>query len=426
MSDPTRKPVSDTAAIRNYPRIYQRYQRLLETSSDLASTLDLDSLLGRIVEVAAELTEAEAASLLLYDQETQHLYFEAATGGINEAMGKTPIPVGNSIAGWIFTEGKPILVDDVLRDSRFFREVDVLTRFRTRNVLGAPLRTKDKPIGVIEVVNKQQGMFDEDDVRLLETLAAQAAVAIENSRLFQQSDLIAEMVHELRTPLTSLTAASYLLQRPDLPDDQRAKLGTTVQSEVRRLNEMTTDFLELSRLESGRERMTREPIHLGGLITECLEIIRPLADADQIRLEEDTDRDVPPVHGDRNRLKQVVLNLLTNAMKFNHPGGLVTVGLRRQGDLAELRVSDTGRGIPAGSVAHIFERFYRVPEMESTTAGTGLGLTIAKRIVENHGGRIELESQVGVGSTLTVFLPVGPREPPAPSTAPLSTPRKLM
>jgi signal transduction histidine kinase len=410
--------VSDTAAIRNYPRIYQRYERLLETSSDLASTLDLDSLLGRIVHVAAELTEAEAASLLLYDAETQHLYFEAATAGIDEPMGKTPIPVANSIAGWIFTEGKPILVDDVLRDPRFFREVDVLTRFQTRNVLGAPLRTKDKTIGVIEVVNKRQGMFDEDDVRLLQTLAAQAAVAIENSRLFQQSDLIAEMVHELRTPLASLTAAAYLLKRPDLPEDQRSKMGATVQAEVRRLNEMATDFLDLSRLESGRVRMTREPVHLGGLINECLEIIRPLAEAEQIRLEDNTDRDVPPVHGDRNRLKQVVLNLLTNAMKFNHRGGVVAVGLCRKGDTVELSVRDSGRGIPPESVSHIFERFYRVPEQESTTPGTGLGLTIAERIVKSHGGQVALSSEVGVGSTFTVSLPAGGRDPLAPPTVP--------
>lgn len=420
MTDHPHDAVSDTAAIRNYPRIYQRYERLLETSSDLASTLDLDSLLGRIVEVAAELTEAEAASLLLYDVETQHLYFEAATAGIDDTMGKTPIPVRNSIAGWIFTEGKPILVDDVLRDPRFFREVDVLTRFQTRNVLGAPLRTKDKIIGVIEVLNKRQGMFDDDDTRLLQTLAAQAAVAIENSRLFQQSDLIAEMVHELRTPLASLTAASYLLQRPDLPEDQRSKMGATVHAEVRRLNELATDFLDLSRLESGRVRMTREPVHLGGLINECLEIIRPLAEAEQIRLEENTDRDVPPVHGDRNRLKQVVLNLLTNAMKFNHHGGAVTVGLRRTGDLAELSVRDTGRGIPPDSVDHVFERFYRVPDLDSSTAGTGLGLAIAKRIVENHGGQVTLESEVGVGSVFTVILPVGARDPLAPPTLPQS------
>jgi two-component system phosphate regulon sensor histidine kinase PhoR len=164
--------------------------------------------------------------------------------------------------------------------------------------------------------------------------------------------------------------------------------------------------------------MTREPIHLGGLVTECLEIIRPLAESEQIRLEDNTDRDVPPVHGDRNRLKQVVLNLLTNAMKFNHRGGVVAVGLRRLGDMAELSVRDSGRGIPPESVSHIFERFYRVPEQESATAGTGLGLTIAKRIIESHGGEVTLSSEVGVGSTFLVVLPVGQRDPLAPPTVP--------
>ena len=208
--------------------------------------------------------------------------------------------------------------------------MDVLTQFQTRNVLGAPLKTKDKITGVIEVVNKRQARFNEEDTRLLETLAAQAAIAIENTRLFQQSDLIAEMVHELRTPLASLTAAAYLLQRPDLPEDQRGKLGQTVYGEVRRLNDMASDFLDLSRLESGRVRMLREPVHLGGLVTECLEIIHPLADAEAIQIKTDIDKDVPSVHGDRNRLKQVVLNLLTNAIKYNTRGGQVVVRLFRQ------------------------------------------------------------------------------------------------
>jgi signal transduction histidine kinase len=413
VSEHKAKPVSDSTAIRDYPRIYQRYARLLEVSSDLVSTLDLESLLLRIVEAARELTNAEAASLLLYDQDTQHLYFEAATDGLDEALSRTPIPIDNSIAGWVYTSGSPIAVDDVLGDPRFFREVDVLTQFQTRNVLGAPLKTKDKITGVIEVVNKRQAGFNEEDTRLLETLAAQAAIAIENTRLFQQSDLIAEMVHELRTPLASLTAAAYLLQRPDLPDDQRGKLGQTVYGEVRRLNDMASDFLDLSRLESGRVRMLREPVHLGGLVTECLEIIHPLADAEAIRIETDIDKDVPSVHGDRNRLKQVVLNLLTNAIKYNNRGGQVIVRLFRQDSMAVLAVSDTGRGIPPESLPHIFDRFYRVPELEQSTSGTGLGLTIAKRIVENHRGYMELESSLGEGSTFSVFLPVGGREPQA-------------
>jgi signal transduction histidine kinase len=414
---PESKP-GDSTAIRNYPRLSLRYARLLELTTDLVSTLDLESLLNRIVEAAQELTESEAASLLLHDPETNNLYFEAATSSLVEGLGRPAIPTENSIAGWIFSHGEPLIVDDVLRDPRFFREVDVLTRFQTRSVLGVPLRTKKRTLGVIEAVNKGHGGFNEEDRRLLQTLAAQAAIAIENSRLFQQSDIIAEMVHELRTPLASLSAAAYLLQRPDLPEDQRHKLGKTVYAEVRRLNGLASDFLDLSHLESGRAKLTREPVHLGGLVQECLEIIHPLADEEQIHLETDIDRELSPVQGDRNRLKQVLLNLLTNAIKYNDPGGKVIVGLHKQEDDVVLRVSDSGRGIPPESLPHIFQRFYRVPAHERQEVGSGLGLAIAKRIVESHQGKIEIESTVGTGSTFTVRLPSGSEtRPPTLSTA---------
>jgi len=213
------------------------------------------------------------------------------------------------------------------------------------------------------------------------------------------------MVHEFRTPLAALTAASHLLQRPDLPDDQRDKLSVTVQNEVQRLNEMSTDFLELARLESGRIRFVREPVHLGGLVGECLEIVRPQAEADHITIEPDIDSSLPPVQGDRNRLKQVVLNLLSNAIKYNHREGKIVVRLSREGEEFMLAVRDTGRGIPPESLPHLFERFYRVPDQEGHVGGTGLGLAIVKRILESQQGQVSVESEVGKGTTFTVRLP---------------------
>lgn len=399
---------SDTSAIRNYPRLLRRYARLLEVTSDLASTHELGVLLQHIVDAAQELTECEAASLLLYEPKTNQLYFEATSNSALSDVGPHAVPAENSIAGWIFTHRQPLLVEDALNDPRFFREVDIMTRFETRSVLGVPLRTKDKTLGVIEAINKQKHAFDEEDTRVLETLAAQAAVAIENSRLFQQSDLVAEMVHELRTPLTALSAAAHLLQRSGLPDDQRLKLGHTVYDEVRRLNGMATDFLELARLESGRARLLREPIDLGGLVLETLEVIRPQAEAEGVGLQTDVDRNLSPFHGDRNRLKQLLLNLLTNAIKYNRRGGSVTIRVRREGDSLVLAVSDTGRGIPPESLPHMFEKFYRVPDQEGRSGGSGLGLAIAKRIAEGHRGTIEVTSEVNQGTTFSVRLPAAP------------------
>jgi signal transduction histidine kinase len=391
--------------IRDYPRLLRRYIRLNELSSDLVSTLDIDILLHRIVEAARELTECEAVSLLLLDPQSGNLKFEASTDLLLEGLGLTAVPTDNSIAGWIFSHSKPLLVEDALQDSRFFREVDVLTRFETKNILGVPLRTKDKTLGVIEAINKEAGSFNEEDLRLLQTLAAQAAIAIENSTLFQQSDLVAEMVHELRTPLTALIALTNLLKRSDLPQEQRIKFANTLDEEVTRLSEMTTDFLELSRLESGRTRFHREPIHLGGLIEECLEVIRPQAENEKISLEVKIERSIAPVPADRNALKQVILNLLNNAIKYNHHGGKVSIGLLKGKDDVLVSIEDSGRGIPPEALPKIFDRFYRVPDPEGETPGTGLGLAIAQRIVKNHGGVITVESEFGKGSTFTIHLP---------------------
>lgn len=411
MSD-LKRTAREESAIRNYPQLLRKYARLLEISSQLVSTFELNTLLNSIVEAARELTSSESASLLLYDNQTNQLHFEAATDRLMEGIGRTAVPLDNSIAGWVHANGEPLVVDDALSDPRFFREVDVLTELQTRTILGVPLLSKGKSFGVIEAVNKTQGRFNDEDVRLLQTLAAQAAIAIENSRLFQQSDLIAEMVHELRTPLSSLTAAAHLLQRPDLPDDQRSKLSKTVHDEVQRLNGMATDFLELARLESGRVRFTREPVHLGGLIGECIEIVRPQAEAEGVVVVSELDGSLTPVPGDRVRLKQLFLNLLTNAIKYNRPDGEVIVKLARlEDDNVQVSVSDTGLGIPDESLDHVFDRFYRVPAQEARIGGTGLGLPIAKRIAEAHKGSIEVESELGVGSTFRVALPAAPQTP---------------
>jgi signal transduction histidine kinase len=399
-------PPSDTSAIRNYPRLLHRYARLLEVVTGLASTFDLEVLLQRTVDAAQELTDCEATSLLLYDPKTNQLYFEAASNLDPARLGRHAVPAENSIAGWVFSRREPLVVHDALSDPRFFREVDLLTSFQTRSVLGVPMYTKDKTLGVIEAVNKREGAFDDEDLRLLEALAAQASVAIENSRLFQQNDVVAEMVHELRSPLTALTAAAYLLERTGLPDDQRLKLAKSVYDEAQRLNGMTTDFLELARLESGRSRLAREPVELSGLVFETLEVVRPQLETEQLTLATDVDRGLPPLQGDRNRLKQLLLNLLTNAIKYNQRGGRVEIRLHRQADEAVLEVSDTGRGIPREALPHVFERFFRVPDQEGRVGGTGLGLAIAKRIAESHRGQIGVTSEIGQGSTFTVRLPL--------------------
>lgn len=397
----------------NQPDLLSRYHRLLEMTLDLVSTFDLRVLLQQIVDAARELTQSEAASLLLHDPKSNLLHFEAATEPSATDISNIFVPVENSIAGQIFQNKVPLRVNNASDDNRLFREVDDLTQFQTHSIMGVPLLVKNRAVGVIEVINKLDGEFDQDDIQLLEFLAAQAAIAIENTRLFQQNDLIAEIVHELRTPLNALVAAAHLLRRPDLNQEQQHQLSQTISSEVNRLNEMATDFLEFSRLESGRVQLQRESIDLAGLVRECSEVIRPQAQESNLNLKLKLDSNLPVIQGDRNRLKRLLLNLLTNAIKYNQPEGTITVRTSMSGDSVHLQIQDDGIGIPEDQLPNIFERFYRAPRYEGRVGGTGLGLAIAKRITQSHGGEIWVESKVGQGSIFHVKLPVEPAIRPA-------------
>lgn len=387
--------------------LLQRYDRLLELTSEFVSTLELKTLLQLVVDAAKELTDSAAAALLLYNPQRNQLYFEAATEQLHSDDTLIAIPMENSIAGWVYQNKQPLVLDESSRDPRLFREIDIVTTFPATNIIGIPMLAKEKSIGVIEAVNKQNGGFNDQDQRVLEVLAAQAAIAIENSRLFRQSDMIAEMVHELRTPLSALSAAVHLLQRDEIEDLQRERIRLTIANEVQRLNELATNYLELSRLESGRVRFDKEPVHLEGLLRESFEILRPQSDQENIKLEMDVQQTLAPVQGDRNQLKRMLLNLITNAIKYNRAGGFVRAVLSRSGEGVEITIEDSGVGIPEDQISYLFDRYYRVPSPESRVGGTGLGLTIARRIAQNHGGNISVESEISKGSAFTVWLPSG-------------------
>lgn len=391
---------------RDYPLLLKRYERLLEVTRTLTSTLDLPSLLRTIIEAAAELTDTEAASILLLDANTGRLRFEATSNVETVRLDEITVPIEGSIAGAIYSSMKPLLINNASADPRHYSKVDTQTDFVTRSILGVPLISKDKCIGVLQALNKRDGdEFTDDDVQTLETLAAQAAVAIVNARLFQQSDLIAEMVHELRTPLAALTATSHILFRADLPAERRTEFVNTIRDETNRLATMTTEFLDLARLESGRARFERQSFDISELIHECAGVVMPQADSRQVAIHEQT-IGLPSVSGDRGKIKQVLLNLLTNAIKYNREGGSIYVTGEIVNRRLKVAVRDTGKGIPAESLPRMFEKFYRVPDSEGWSQGTGLGLAIAKRIVESHGGKMTVESAVNVGATFSFTLPL--------------------
>ena len=390
------------------------YRRLIEIARDLASTLDLDMLLERIVHAAAEVIGSEAASILLYDNLTRQLYFQVATNLDEPTMRGLVVPLEGSIAGWVVLNRKSVRLTNVQEDPRFFGHVDRMTGRPTQSLIGVPLITKNKVVGVLEALNKEHGKFTEGDESMLAVLGAQAAVAIENARLFQQSDLISEFVHELRTPLASLSTATYLLLRPEMSREQQEQIIHNIHSETLRLNSMASSFLDLARLESGRVQFRKTSFSIPDLLFECKDIMNSKAEDDKVQIHIEASEGLPPCEADRDKMKQVILNLLSNAIKYNRANGSVIISAAAAEANMCITVQDTGLGIPDEAIPHLFEKFYRVHEAEGTTSGTGLGLSICKQIVQGHGGRMEVKSKLGVGTSFSVILPRSGKTQPRP------------
>jgi K+-sensing histidine kinase KdpD len=394
--------MSDSA----HSSLLERYQRLAEISRDLASTVDLTALLNRIVQAAANLSNAEAASILLYEESKKQLYFQSTTNLDEPFMRGLIVPVDGSIAGWIVNNRRPIIILDAQNDPRHFAKIGKMTNITTTSLLGVPLIAKDKVVGALEAINKRVGDFSLEDQDVLMDLGAQAAVAIENARLFQQSDLIAELIHELRTPLGSLRTAAHILKNRDVSDDQRQKIIQILNDETSRLIEMTSAYLDLARLESGRIEFNSQIFDLRSLLEECISLMDTRMQESHLEMNLLIPEKLPPLKADRDKLKQVILNLLSNAIKYNCPDGEIKLSVEALINELVISISDTGRGIREADLAHLFEKFYRAQPTEKLASGTGLGLAISKQIVEAHGGKIEVQSQVGVGTTFLVHLPL--------------------
>lgn len=398
-----------TTEVMNTTDLLVHYRRIIDISNQLSSTYDQGTLLKKIVAAAKELINTEAASIMLLDEATGKLRFAFASNIKPSEMEEIVVPIEGSIAGWIVTHGEPRVIEDLSTEESHFRGVDKKVGFQSRNLLGVPMRTHKKVIGVMQAMNKVNGQrFTDDDIVTLRTLASQAAMAIENARMFQQSDFIAEMVHELRTPLAALKASTVLLSRPDLPESKRSDIVGTMKGETERLISLTDDFLNVARLESGRVQLSVEPFEVYKLLAECADVVQHQAAGKGIQILIEECRFT--AEADRGKCKQVILNLLTNAIKYNRPEGSIYIRVapvhENDSIFLQISVTDTGYGISKEHQKNMFQKFYRVPTLENVERGTGLGLTICKHIVEAHGGRIWLESEEGVGSTFAFTIPL--------------------
>jgi two-component system, OmpR family, phosphate regulon sensor histidine kinase PhoR len=223
-------------------------------------------------------------------------------------------------------------------------------------------------------------------------------------------DFVANVSHEFKTPLTAIQGFAETLLGGALDDnDNRRRFVEIIREHAARLARLTDDLLTLSRIEAGKLELRMQPVSVTDLVEMCAQTTQMKADQKKLTLEFDVRPNLPPVRGDASRLAEILQNLLDNAVQYTQPGGRVTLradvapGARQ----AAISVSDTGIGIPQHEQQRIFERFYRVDAARSReVGGTGLGLSIARHLAEAHGGRIEVQSEAGKGSTFTLFLPL--------------------
>ena len=377
-------------------------EQLLSISRRLNSTLEMRPLLQQIVDSACHLTNADGASILLMEADDT-LRFAAAAGPGANILEITEVPLDGSIAGWVVKNGKMIVVEDVPSDPRRYvvEAVDP-----AQSLLAVPMVFGDQIIGVLESVTmKARHQFTRQDTETLETLAGIAAVAVQNARLFEQSDWVAEVVHEIRTPLTAILSYADLLQRPNLDEKMREKFVTIIQNETQRVNNLATQFLDLARLESGRIRMAKSALKMSDIIERCANIIQPSVEENKQRLQVEV-QDLPETIGDDQRIHQILLNLLSNAVKYSDPGDTITIRANVVDQNIIVSVSDTGPGIAADQLPHLFHKFARLPGKERKVTGTGLGLVISRQIVEAHNGQMWVESEPGQGSTFYFSLPI--------------------
>lgn len=382
-----------------------RYKKLIAILRDLASTLDMDTLLNRVVSAAREVSGSTAASIALYDPSEEQFYYHVRKNQDDPGIDFSFLL--NLVSGKIIANKTTIRINDVISDSEKYG-IKPADLGKVRNLVVVPLLSKRELIGVFVAVDRVSGSYSDTDVELLEALAVQSTIAIINSRLFHQSDLMAEFIHELRTPLTSIGTATYLISRPDMPEEKVKNILGNINNEIKRLNDLATSFLELARLRSGRARYQMSQIDIEQIIDTAFQTLQLTADGRGITLQKDVPTSRTLVAVDRDKMTQVLINLISNAIKYNREHGWVIVRFGQDEAVWWFEVEDNGMGIPSEAIPRIFQRFYRGKSVEREVTGSGLGLSICSEIVKAHGGKIEVNSLLDQGTFIRCIFPVRP------------------
>ena len=405
---------------------------LYDISRALNYIVDIDTQLELIVRQAKELLSVERASIMFHDQEKDELYFPvvAVEGDeIEKRLMEIHFPADRGIAGWVFREGEPALVQDVNIDERFSGEIDEKTGFVTKSVLCVPLCGRKRMLGVLEVVNNKKEGFTEDDQQMLEAMADNIAVSIERANLYQdlqnsytelkemqqqlvQSEklsalggLSAGIAHEVKNPLAIILTGIEILQMKLSEADADVKaIMEKVKEATLRANAVLKNLLRFSRPSD----MKIERVKAGDLIENAISFFEYKASLKNIEIQTRLSDEEACLEIDNLQIQQVLLNILMNSVEAMPEDGKIEVKgygttLPDGGVRYMIEITDTGEGISEDDLSRIFEAFYTT---KRDNDGTGLGLHISKMIMENHGGDLAVQSELGKGTRVRLALPL--------------------
>jgi signal transduction histidine kinase len=386
-------------------------------------------VLSTIVGHAVQLSGTSGGVIYEYDEATEGFLLRASyhmEKEVVEALQASPVRIGEGAAtGRAAAIRMPVQVSNILEEREYAatRIRPILARLGYRSVLAVPLLREERIMGALTVWRKEVGNFSQEIVNLLQTFATQSALAIQNARLFREiedksrqieaanrhkSEFLANMSHELRTPLNAIIGFSEVLQERMFGElnEKQAEYTDDILSSGRHLLSLINEILDLSKVEAGRMELELATFDLPLAIDNARTFVRERAVKHGINLDVKVDERLGDFVGDERKIKQILLNLLSNAVKFTPEGGRIGINARQTDGGVEVSVTDTGIGIAPEDQAKIFEEFRQVGgDYAHKKEGTGLGLTLAKKFVELHGGRIWVESEVGKGSTFSFTLP---------------------
>ena len=400
--------------------------RLLEVTRDLSTVTDLEAYLQAILSAATELTESETAALLEYDEGAQQFFFRYVPWFHRDALKDARVPLQGSAAGWAFLNAKALVIDDVAKDERHFSKIDQLTGFVTRSVLVVPLVLRGKPIGALEVCNKAGDVhYTEEDILVLETLNSLASVAMQNDMLEAsvqsaqdeareldklKNEFIAITSHELRTPLGLILGHSTFL-RELVKGDYHEQVDAIIRNAAK-LKEIIESLSSVDNYQTGGASLRSHGVSITKIVEDVSASFSDVAiqKGVALKVEMDNKQEIQAV-ADASKVAIVLSNLVKNAITFSNKGGHVVIRASLESGFVKISVEDNGLGIPSKDLPRIFDRFYQVEShLTRRHGGMGLGLSVAKAMIEMHGGRIWAESMEGAGSVFTFLLPLEPTQ----------------